>query len=377
MAIEPGYFTKYFNAAKTGDFDGLGFGFDNPARTEPAQHTLLASIAPDLNLNVAVDPVSIPVAHQEGAYEQACEAQVELSSTKENVERSLAAGMAAIKDAQGEILAAVRASGHDPAKVFPEMRMAPDTTLGMMANMVNGKGSIITAGQQLFNAAGLADDINKGMQGRSSDEVIKAIEDTLRAQSNSEHQNQSGFKGLIIDADAPPKMPGSSIDWNTVLDEHPEAINQIVYCDVNNPSPEVFPELAQLIADKARIDQDLAELEWVKDNAVDNPAKIAVAEAEMPANPVPQILEDMKKDNQVTLASFKTFEEPPPAAQVENIPAGVNVSTLPQSIRDMFQAEKSSGAAAGQNLENELHKLAKKFETSGPAGPTNNNTSLV
>lgn len=227
--------------------------------------TLLAALAPNLNVNVKVD-ASVSV-KQDGpnAASIANTQKAQLAGSKQEIGRAKAAVSEVMRSKAAEVQEATRAVGADPAEVFPDTKMAPDTgvELGMSAlASVKGQGTFAGLNKGLDKmslAADIAEDRTK-----PADEIKSEIKDTLIASSQAPDE-AAGFAGVIRDANESPLIE-TDTDWEAVFAACPDALDEIMYFDIDNPSA-AFPEVAELNACEIAVDMAIAELTGIENYA--------------------------------------------------------------------------------------------------------------
>ncbi len=319
---------------------GPSKSFNNASGVEVAtqQATLLSMIAPNLKMHVAVDTSSKVNVNQAGANAQIQPVRAGLSSVAQEISRTKATAVEAIKTAQAEIRVAAKATGVQPEEVFPDTSMAPDSAAELALGMASGKGSIVTAGLKASNNTSLAGDVAAGMREKPAEEVMQAVKDTLIANSSPD-QNES-FGGIIVDANEAPNTDQFSINWASVLEQDPEALEKIMYFDESNLA--AWPELDELNASEKQVGTALGELDAAETKVT------------------------------YTAAGVDAAGELPPAQIVgadETVSGGVAIASLDAAKRDALTGLDKNSATATQDLENELQRVAQmKLSTDGLMG---------
>jgi hypothetical protein len=236
------------------------------------QTTLLGAIAPAVKTH-ASSVIQRPDAvnpNQTGAAAQATQASSALAGQSQDLARTRAAVVDAIKQAKAEIMAATKGAGYDPNAVYPDTRIAPETgveLLGAAYSGIKGRGSMVTA-LEVGNSLSTAATVGAQMKGRPPKEVEDAIRTALIQSSTP--GNGQGF-GLVQDGRAPDALAPSKIDWAGVLGQHPDALHQIAYFDENSYDPKAFPELAALDSAAGITNRWQGEMNAAKEKAVDAP----------------------------------------------------------------------------------------------------------
>ena len=259
--------TPQFNAKSSMGFD-TGYNRSGPgagANVNAApNNTLLSALAPNLNTAIpTIKPAAIDP-NKPGAVDAAQKAQGGLAGVKQEIQNTQAAVGEVIKQAKAEINAACQVNEVPAVAVFPQASMTADspTELGVGAGTM---ANVASGALKVASAATTAMDFSAGMKGRAPEEVREAVADTLRASCSPEE----GF-GLVENGDAAARLDNASaFDWGAVLDDCPEALEAIMYCDLENPNLEFFPELVAMNDAIAFCDQQMEGMDAVVANAPD------------------------------------------------------------------------------------------------------------
>lgn len=221
----------------------------------------------NVRTNIQADTSVSVKADVAGASGTAASVQAGMAGAGAEVDRQFAAGMEVIEDRQNEILASAQANNVAAGDAFPDTAMAPDSVAGFAVGAFEMKTTaplIASAMNQGASFLSIANDVAAGMRGRPVDEIKDAIKDTLIA-SSSPDDGQNSFAGVIVDANETPTGVATPVDWEQVFAEHPDALDQIMYASKDNL--QAFPELAALQAAGEQIDDKVAELQIVQDEA--------------------------------------------------------------------------------------------------------------
>ena len=263
------------------NFGSCARGVSAPSVTP--RSTILGLIAPNLNKTVPADFTTKVSASVKGAVGMAKECQKGAAVVKAEAMQTKGACAAQIKLAQREIIAACKASGNDAAKVFPDTSGPKSAAeLGIDVLAAQGGGSCATfmnAMQTAEYASAFSADRANAPEG-----AMAAIEDALRRASAP---SPAEF-GFLRDSTAPAQMNNdTATDWDTVLDQWPEALAAIMYCDPDNPNLELFPELVALNDCIAAADIHIADMQAVIE-AAPMEAAYSAAAVECMMHPIDQ-----------------------------------------------------------------------------------------
>ena len=240
-----------------------GFNKVSGAAADTPQVTLLGALAPNLDLNIKVD-ASVSV-KQDGpnAASIANTQKAQLAGSQQEIGRAKAAVCKMMESKQGEIQEATRAVGADPAAVFPDTKMAPDTGVELGLSALAGPKGQGTHGIKAIDNMSLVADIAADRT-KPADEIKSEIKDTLIASCQAPDES-AGFSGVIRDADESPLIE-TDTDWEAVFAACPDALDEIMYFDIDNPSA-AFPEVAELNACEMAVDMAIAELTGIENYA--------------------------------------------------------------------------------------------------------------
>ena len=261
--------------------------------------------------NIAADTSVSVKADVAGASGVAASARADMAGAGAEVDRQFAAGMEVIKDRQNEILASADANNINAGEAFPDTAMAPDSVAGFAVGAFEMKTTaplITQALNQSANVLSMANDVAAGMRGRPVEEIKDAIRDTLVASSTPD-DDPNTFAGIIVDADEPASGVVTPVDWEQVFTEHPDALEQIMYANESNL--QAFPELAALQSAGEQIDDKVAELQVVQDEAEEygfNADGIEVAGELPPAEMVAAEGDDPMSLGRIAIASLDASE---------------------------------------------------------------------
>ena len=244
-------------------------GADVQAQVAATPSTTIFSHVNVTNINMSPDvdtTMAVVSSAQQGPASQRPsnnEAKVGLNSAKDNIQNTKTAAVDAIKSAQAEIIAAARANGVNEGEVFPDTSIAPDSVAELFISAVpeiKGGGSLATHMLNSSGGVGLMGDIANGMRDRPQEEVLATIRETLEANSGQQQNDSNTFAGLIVNADEAPTTDALRVDWSALLEEHPDALEEIMYFNENDPGA-AWPELAELDALETSVDNKLGEIE--------------------------------------------------------------------------------------------------------------------
>lgn len=198
-------------------------------------------------------------ANQAGAQAAAKTAQDGLAGAKANIQDAKAAVVEGVQHAQREIAAACKANEVQAGGVFPNTQMAgteADLLISGLAETSMGSGTAAQVASGALKASdftGVVSDISAGLKNKPADEVKAAIRDTLCA-------DEPGF-GLVQTVQTAAVMENAPVlDWKAICAADPNAMDEIMHFDAENPS-DAFPEMCALNDALAMIDEQMDVLQ--------------------------------------------------------------------------------------------------------------------
>ncbi len=264
-------YTRSFNALSGFDkesaprvSDALGV-FDQPRATASAtpQRSILATLMP--NTSFKPDTQNVQAATQRGDNAALCSAKTDIGMIKKDLGDS-------IRKIQNEVTASAKVSGHEIAQVCPDKRMAAGGESGMIVNLamdaaatsMMGKGTLVTS--QMKSSIGATEDALADLKdGKIDAQAASAqIAQTLCAASSPANPDTGVSRMPTMTAN--PQMPASQLNWAGYFKDRDafEAIEAIMAIDPDNPQPGLVPEIKDILAAEAAIDNGIEEIEFHK-----------------------------------------------------------------------------------------------------------------
>ncbi len=245
-----------------------GFSAESVGQSVAQKSSLFSKLnTSGVKTNVAADTSVGVKADVAGASGVAANAQAGLAGAGADVDRQFAAGMEVLEDRQNEIRASAQVNNVDAGEAFPDRAMAPNSLAEFAVGAVEIKSTMplmAAAMGHSANVLSIANDVAAGMRGRPAEEIKDAIRETL-VSSSSPDNDPNTFAGVIVNSGEAATGVATPVDWEQVFEEHPDALEQIMYASKDNL--EAFPELAALQAAGEQIDTKIAEMQVVQDEA--------------------------------------------------------------------------------------------------------------
>ncbi|GJL85670.1 MAG: hypothetical protein DHS20C02_14450 [Micavibrio sp.] len=215
--------------------------------------TMLACLAPNLNVKVKASNVK---QHQVDATKGNARSNIQpnkaaLASISQQCAAAKADISSTIRQAQGEVVAAGKAIGCNPAEVaevYPKTQTAPgsgaELALGAVAVPKAGPAAALSGLAKKTSA--VEDVIGNSKSYSSKKQKEAAIEDQLRqASSPTQQDTRAGFDVAMTADGAPDQLKQTKCDWNAFLDNNCE-LKDLMEMNPDAPPPGLCPEWAEL-----------------------------------------------------------------------------------------------------------------------------------